>query len=259
MASFIPKVSVILPVYQKNNEYLDLSVESILGQSLKEFELIIIANNCDEKLWESLQKFNEQRVRLYRTVIEQIAFNLNYAINISKADLIARMDADDIAHNERIKKQYEFLHKNPQIDVVGTGVNLIDKNSKIYDSVQHPKSNKKIRTSLPYKNPFCHPTVMIRKSTLLKHSVYLGGFYSEDYSLWLRLARDNVVIFENIQENLLNYRISPSQTRGSRLAYAEIAGLLWTEFLYKKNVNYFIGAIIAVLKVFFSSKKLEVK
>ena len=77
MASFIPKVSVILPVYQKNNEYLDLSVESILGQSLKEFELIIIANNCDEKLWESLQKFNEQRVRLYRTVIEQIAFNLN--------------------------------------------------------------------------------------------------------------------------------------------------------------------------------------
>ena len=54
MASFTPKVSVILPVYQKNNEYLDLSVESILGQSLKEFELIIIANNCDEKLWESL-------------------------------------------------------------------------------------------------------------------------------------------------------------------------------------------------------------
>ena len=51
MASFIPKVSVILPVYQKNNEYLDLSVESILGQSLKEFELIIISNNCDEKLW----------------------------------------------------------------------------------------------------------------------------------------------------------------------------------------------------------------
>ena len=76
MASFIPKVSVILPVYQKNNEYLDLSVESILGQSLKEFELIIIANNCDEKLWKSLQKINEQRVRLYRTVIEQIAFNL---------------------------------------------------------------------------------------------------------------------------------------------------------------------------------------
>ena len=259
MASSMPKVSVILPVYHRNNEYLDLSVESILNQSLEELELIIVANNCDDRLWEHLQKYDEEKISLHRTVIEQIAFNLNYAVNISKADFIARMDADDIAHKERIKKQYEFLSENPQIDIVGTGVNLIDKNNKICDSVLHHKSNKKIRATLPYKNPFCHPTIMMRKSTLLKHAVYLGGFYSEDYSLWLRLARDDDVVFENIQENLLDYRISDSQTRGSRLAYAEIAGLLWAEFLYKKNISYFIGSIIALFKVFFSSKKMEIK
>ena len=254
MISFTPKISVLLPVYQNNNDNLDLAIKSILDQSLEDFELIIVANDCDDNIWEYLQTFEDERIRLYRTTIGQIAFNLNYAINISQSDLIARMDADDISHKDRLKIQYEYLLKNPHVDIVGSGVNLIDDNNIKFDTLLNPQSNKNIRDSLPYKNPICHPTVVIKKLALLKHAGYLGGFYSEDYSLWLRLARDENIIFYNIQEYLLDYRISDSQTRGSKLAYAETAGLLWTEFVYKPRLNYLIGFIITTAKVFISSK-----
>jgi len=254
MVSLSPMISVVLPVYQNNNDYLDLAINSILNQSLEEFELIIVANSCDNKIWEYLQTFEDDRIRLFRTTIGQIAFNLNYAVNISQSDLIARMDADDISNKDRLKIQYEYLLNNPHVDIIGSGVNIIDKNNIKVDKLLNPQSNKKIRASLPYKNPFCHPTVVIRKSTLLNHAGYLGGFYSEDYSLWLRLARDKDIIFENIQEYLLDYRITDSQTRGSKLAYAEVAGLLWTEFIYKPNINYLLGAIISSFKVLMASK-----
>ncbi|MDO9183527.1 MAG: hypothetical protein Q7U04_14020, partial [Bacteriovorax sp.] len=110
------------------------------------------------------------------------------------------------------------------------------------------------RNALPFKNPFCHPSVMFRKKTFIKHSGYLGGRYSEDYYLWLRLARDQNVGFANIQKPLLQYRLSDIQTRGLRWAYAEVAGFLWAEFLFNFQFKFLIGAIFSSLKIFRSRK-----
>lgn len=247
-----PKISVILPVYLKN-EYLVPALDSILNQSFKDFEFIVIANNCTDELWKDLQNYKEKsqddRLKLFRTVIGQIGFNLNYAVNESRAELIARMDADDVSYPDRLQIQYDFLTQNPKVDVVGTCVDIINMKGNIIATQMKPSSDEAIRSSLPLRNPFCHPSVVFRKKTFIKHSGYLGGRYSEDYYLWLRLARDKDVVFANIQKPLLQYRLSDIQTRGLRWAYSEVAGLLWSEFLFQFKFKFLIGAIISSLKI----------
>lgn len=252
-----PKISVILPVHL-NSEYLVLALDSILNQSFKDFEFLVVANNCSDELWLDLQtykeKCNDNRLKLFRTIIGQIGFNLNYAVNESRAELIARMDADDISYPNRLQIQYDFLMQNPETDVVGSSFDVIDMKGHKTSTRNQPSSNEAIRNLLPFKNPFCHPSVMFRKKIFLKHSGYLGGRYSEDYYLWLRLARDKNVDFANIQKPLLQYRLSDIQTKGLRLAYSEVAGFLWSEFLFQKSFKFLIGAIISSFKIVRSRK-----
>jgi glycosyltransferase involved in cell wall biosynthesis len=253
MNQFTPKISVIMPVYLRN-EYLIPAMSSILEQTFRDFELLVVANNCSDELWEDLKTFqktmNDERLKIFRTVIGQISFNLNFAVNESRAELIARMDADDIAYPNRLATQYEFMTKNSNVDVLGSSFDIINNKGIKTGSIKKPLTNSEIRRALPYKNPFCHPSVMFRKKTFIKNSGYLGGRYSEDYNFWLRLARNKDVVFHNIEEPLLQYRHSDFQTRGLRLAYAEVAGHLWAEFLLQFKFKYFLGSIISSLKIF---------
>ncbi len=255
MSQFKPKISVIMPIYL-NNEYLIPAINSILEQTFRDFELLVVANNCTDELWDELNIFkksvNDDRLRIFRTVIGQISFNLNFAINESRAELVARMDADDISYPNRLATQYEFMIKNSHIDVLGSSCDIINNLGIKTGSVKKPLTNSQIRLALPFKNPFCHPSVMFRKKTIIKNSGYLGGRYSEDYNLWLRLSRNKDVVFHNIEESLLQYRYSDIQTRGLRLAYAEVAGHLWAEFLFQLKFKYLLGTIISSLKIFLS-------
>lgn len=252
-----PEISVIMPVYLRN-KYLVPALDSILNQSFKNFEFLVVANNCSDELWGDLQAYKEKcqddRLKLYRTVIGQIGFNLNYAVNESRAELIARMDADDISCPDRLQQQFDFLTKNPEVDVVGTCIDIIDMEDNKIGTRMKPATDLAIRNSLPFKNPFCHPSVVFKKKTFLRHSGYMGGKYSEDYYLWLRLARDKNVVFANIQKPLLQYRHSDIQTRGLRWAYSEVAGFLWSEFLFHFKFKYLIGFIISSLKIIGSRK-----
>lgn len=260
MDQSLPKISVILPVHLKN-EHLELAMKSIFEQSFKDFELIVVANNCSEDLWDFLKdyqnKINDDRFKIFRTAIGQIGFNLNFAINTSRAELIARMDADDISYPNRLAIQYNFLLQNPDVDVVGSSFDVIDVSGQIVKNQEMPLTNNAIRKSLPYRNPLCHPSVMFRKNTIIKHAGYLGGRYSEDYSLWLRLQREKTIGFANIPTPLLQYRINDFQSKGSRLAYAEVAGLMWTEFLFQLKLKYLLGFFIATFKIFRAKKVLR--
>lgn len=252
-----PKISVILPVYLKN-EYLVPALDSIMGQTFKDFEFLIVANNCPDEVWTDLQNYKEKhqddRIKLFRTKIGQIGFNLNYAVNESCTDIIARMDADDIAYPDRLQVQYDFLMSNPKVDVIGSSFDIIDMKGVKTGTHLQPITNEAIRSSLPFKNPFCHPSIMLRKKTFIRHSGYMGGKYSEDYYLWLRLARDKSVGFANIEKPLLQYRLNDTQTKGLRWAYAEVAGFIWAEFLYQFRLKFLIGAFVSALKIMRSRK-----
>lgn len=244
-----PLVSVIMGV-NKTNPFLRDAINSILNQTYTNFEFIIIANNCSDLLVEELSSFRDERIKLYQTSIGQLSFNLNYAINLSNAQLIMRMDADDISHPDRMAHQVKFLQENPDINVLGTSYEMVDEHNKTIKYVQALRTHKDIVSVIYLKNPIAHPTVMYRKETVLKEGGYLGGKMSEDYGLWLRMVRNKTGQFANLEKNLLKYRIHSEQSRGHRIAYSEAAGLVLTEFLLNPTVRRFTGMLISILKVF---------
>lgn len=249
-----PSVSVVLAAHS-HHPYLEAAINSVLNQTLEDFELLIVANNCSEELYEQLQQFNDPRIRLFRTSLGQLAFNLNYAIDKAEAEYIARMDSDDISDQKRLQLQLNFMRQNPQVDVLGTSFRLIDEQGQVIGEKKTLMDSRLIRKKLPYGNPICHPSVMMKKEVVLKAGGYLGGRLSEDYGLWLRLARDEKTTFHNLSQSLLNYRIRKGQARGQRLSYAEAAGLIWTEFLLRPSWRYFLGAVVSSLKILKAKKE----
>ncbi|HFH6576398.1 TPA: glycosyltransferase, partial [Salmonella enterica] len=223
--------------------YVMPAINSILNQTFKNYELIIIANGKDaSEIATTLKgKINtSQQVKVIETCIGQLGFSLNLAISQSNYDIIARMDSDDIAHPDRLEKQITYLEKN-NLDLVGTAINLIDENDIFLGLRTYPQKNE-IFKKIIFKNPFAHPSVMFRKAFFLKHRGYSGGFNSEDYDLWLRM-RDSTPRWDNMEEPLLNYRIHSNSTQRSKLAYYECASYSLREFLKKRKMINFIACI----------------
>lgn len=236
-------ISIILATHRVD-EYLSQSIESVLQQSIINFELLIIINGTHTLEIEKIirEKYSrEPRIRIITSPIAQLSHALNLGISHANYDYIARMDADDICHPLRLQKQLDFLQKN-ELDMVGTDVYLIDENGLDIGKRILPKG-KKIASCLGYKNPFIHPTILIKKSTLISARGYLGGFNSEDYDLWLRLKRAGIK-WDNMDEPLLKYRIHSQASQGHILGYAECAGYAMREFILKKSFKNLLSLII---------------
>lgn len=230
------------------DEYVDASILSILNQSFKNIEFIIVANG--EKHKEIHEELNAKyhadiRVRIHSLPIGQLAFALNYAISISRYDIIARMDADDISISDRLQKQYCFLNEN-NLDLVGTAIQLINENDLVIGDIFYPDSAK-IKKVLKFKNCFAHPTIMFRKKIFLKCRGYNGGFNSEDYDLWVRMSEYDPR-WDNMQECLLSYRVHTNSTQRSKLAYCECAGYSLRDFLKSKTIKNFLAFIYHTAK-----------
>lgn len=243
------KLSVILAI-NNDNPFWERSFESVFEQSFKDFEFITVFNGKDENLWQKLQKVTDPRFRLHRTGIKQLSFNLNYALNIAQGTYIARMDADDLSHPDRFKIMLSFLEANPTVDVLGCGYKIINEDGQQIGERVNPETNRDIRRKLPYSNPFAHPSVLYKKESIINSNSYLGGKNSEDYSLWLRMARNENFVFHNISDLLLSYRIHSAQNSRNLIAYAEAASLVLCEFLISKKIRYFFGSIVSIAKVF---------
>lgn len=239
--------SVVMCV-NRDDGFLTESIISILEQDYNDFEFIVVANNCSDELWEHLLTFQCDRLFLYRTHIGQLTFNLNYAINVSRGDYVVRMDADDISLSNRLSVLNDYISKNNNVDIVGTAAIFIDKDGR--DLYRYCPPIKNIEKKLLFKNTFVHPTVAIKKTTILSQRGYSGGFQSEDYDFWLRAIRNNNITLQNIDVVTLKYRINENQSRGSMLAYAESTSYLLREFILKPSLILFFAVVINIFKAF---------
>lgn len=194
---------------------------------------------------------NEQRIRIVETPIAQLAHALNIALSHARYDYVARMDADDISHPDRLKKQLDYLTLN-NLDLVGTSVRLIDIDGKEI-GVKIPPNKSRINKLLPYKSCFIHPTILAKKKLLLDVGGYNAGFNSEDYDLWLRLRRGNA-LWDNMKTPLLDYRIHSAASQRRLLGYAEVSGLMLREFILGKKYDFFIAVWVALIKSFLRSR-----
>jgi glycosyltransferase involved in cell wall biosynthesis len=209
-----PLVSILLPV-DRSHPYLEVAIRSILNQTYRHFELIVIANGCSDDAWQGLQRFTDCRVMLVRTRLHSLAFALNLGIHVAQGELIARMDSDDISDITRIERQVHHFEVNPSLTVLGTQYDLIDfAGNSIGKGPDLPSTNETIRRRLPFRCALAHPTVMFRKTAIEMIGGYAYASPSEDYDLWLRLSRNKDVVFASIPEALFKYRVHEDQETG---------------------------------------------
>lgn len=200
-------LSVILPVYNAESYILD-SVNSILKQSYRKFELIIVDDASTDNTLRIIESLNDVRIKLIRKDVNTgYTDSLNMALECSAGKYIARMDADDTSHPDRLAKQVEYMESNPDCVLCGSYVQLVPIN------IVHtyPTQHEEILEQLFFKNAFAHPSVIIRKSVLDSHILRYNKTFepTEDYELWSRLAVLGKV--HNLNQIYLNYRVHDNQ------------------------------------------------
>ncbi len=174
-------------------EFIRTAIESILNQTLKDFEFIIIDDGCTDKSPDIIESFKDSRIRLFRQTNQGLSTALNNGIAQARAEYIARMDADDISVNQRLELEYNFLKMNPIVGLVGTWISIIDSNGDVITEKDEPTSPEEIKRRMMTYNCFNHGSVMFRKSIFDQahgySTMYPESTPVEDYALWLRMLK----------------------------------------------------------------------
>ncbi len=249
-----PEAAVLLCAYN-GESFIAEAIESILNQTYKDFEFIIVENCSTDNTWQIIKSYTDPRIKAFQTNFKQLSFNLNYGLMQTKAEYIARMDADDIAKPQRLERQIAYLEAHPDIDVLGTAYELLGNNDE-GKIITLPATDKSIRRRLPFRFCFCHPSVIFKREAILNHGGYQGAKFCQDMDLWLRLSQDKTIKFANLQEPLLRYRIHPDQAKGRREVDIIGASLLFREALVQRSPLLFLGFLVAILKILRPGKKV---
>ncbi len=202
-------ISVVMSVYNAE-KYLKEAIDSILNQTYKDFEFIIVNDCSTDSSWAILKDY-EKRYKCISLINNHenmgLTKSLNIALAISKGKYIARMDADDISEINRFERQIEYFNTHEDIDILGTFSNDIDESGKVFRTRTTPVEHKDIVKMLPKLCPISHPTVMFKKSSLEKIGFYNEKYRtSQDLEMWYRAAGAGLK-FGNIPEFLFKYRM----------------------------------------------------
>lgn len=187
------KFSVLMSIYQKENpEYLAESIESILYQTVKPDEIIIVEDGpLTESLYAVLDSYAGKCSFIRRVPFKEnrgLGLALRDGVLACKNEWIARMDTDDVAKPERFEKQVTFLKNHPEISLLGTGIEEFSKTPDKPDSITIlPETPEEILKFAKKRNPFRHMTVMFRRSAVLASGNYRHFLWFEDYDLWVRM------------------------------------------------------------------------
>ena len=201
----VPLLSVVLPVYN-GLPYLKEAVDSILQQTLSDFELLIIDDGSTDGSSALLSDYSDPRVRVIRTSNQGIVPALNLGVREARSPIVARMDADDVALPTRLHKQFHLWHATTDCVALSCNFQTIDDNNNLVDSVKLPISDAAIRFVSLFRCPLLHPGAMFSKEAFLKVGGYRPKFKSaQDYDLWVRLLNEGR--FTNHPEALMLYRV----------------------------------------------------
>lgn len=201
-----PRVSVVMSVYNAAR-WLREAVQSVLDQTLRELELIVVDDGSTDGTPAILQAVGDGRLRAVRQSRAGLTVSLNRGLRLASGPLLARLDADDVALPERLARQVAFLDAHPEVGVLGTACLETDESGRVLGTYRPPVTDAEIRRALIRRNPFVHSSVMMRRDVLEP-----AGFYDEalavaqDYELWLRLSR--LTRMANLGEPLVRRRLA---------------------------------------------------
>ena len=202
--------SVLLSVYRKENpEYLKQSIDSIFTQTVPPTEIVMVEDGpLTDELYKVLDGYKKDPRWKAVPLPENVGLGkaLNAGLEACSYELVARMDTDDIAKPERIEKQLAAFAADPELSLCGTqAAEFRDTPENVTAHKKVPLTDEEIRQYARKRNPFNHPTVMYKKSEVLRAGSYQHAMWFEDYYLWARMLAQGSKT-RNLPEELLWFR-----------------------------------------------------
>lgn len=211
-----PLVSVIMAEYNTKVDDLKLAIASILSQTFVNFELIIVDDCGSNNVISIVEKYKDRRIRVIKNKKNKgLVYSLNRAVEEAKTDYLVRMDTDDIASPDRIKRIYEFITSHPEYTVVGSRAMEFSESGDIGILC---KSGEKTKETLIRGDGLVHPSVIMRKDAVLAVGGYPDYKRAEDIALWseLLLKGNRLYVMKDV---LLKYRVNTQDYSKRKLKY----------------------------------------
>ena len=203
-----PRITVLMPVYNAE-KYLRSAIDSILAQTYRDFELLIIDDGSTDGSRDIVAGYADSRIRRVENGQNRgLIATLNRGLDLARGEYIARMDADDVSLPERFERQVDFLEAHPEIGACGTWFEKVTERGST--TLRMPDSPGLIRLFLLFDNPFLHSSMMLRRRLLEEHGLRFDPAYphSEDFDLWVRCSALTELV--NLPEVLVRYHDHPA-------------------------------------------------
>ncbi len=223
-----PKITVVIPVWN-GERFIRRTIDSILAQDMPDFELLVIDDGSTDGTAMILEEYSKDpRIRIHAQANQGLVGTRNAGLRMASCEMLAFIDADDLAAPSRLSRQYEHLRSHPSVAVLGSHVQCIDEEGRPLRVLHYPTGPAEVAATLARHCAVAQPAVMIRRSAALAVGGYRPAFKygAEDYDLWLRLSERHEV--DNLPEILTYYRIhgaSISHTRRADQLVAAFAAI----------------------------------
>lgn len=200
-----PCISVVMPVWN-GERYLAAAVESILAQTFRDFELIVVDDGSTDATLKILKSYSDSRLQIHCLNHGGIVKALNHGLALARAEWVARQDADDISRPDRLERQWLAVQRRSDVVLCHTDVELIGEGASTIGRAHFPRTRSFVALCLCYKCPIVHSTVLFRKDAALSVGGYLPEErHAEDYALWGRMIERGH--FVGLPERLLQFRV----------------------------------------------------
>ena len=247
----MPAITVLMTAYNAE-VYIDRAIKSILSQTFRDFELLIIDDASTDYTRERIQEWQQKDVRIRMIACPANRGQtvcLNQGLEEARGQWIARQDADDVSHPTRLQRLYELVRTNDKLVLVGASGWLIDANDHRCGTINVPLSDAAIRWSMPFQNPFIHTAVLFRRLRTMRYNEQFH--ICQDWELWARLSHEGRVC--NLPDRLIEYRdyhtsLSKGRAGQTQAEAASIGRRLFTEQFPKEPWTAEIEQLLAAFR-----------
>ena len=190
MRSDRPLVSILMNCYN-GEKYLRPALESVIAQTFQNWEMIFWDNQSTDASAAICKSYDDPRIRYFCSAEHtELGAARRLAFQEIRGDLVEILDADDVCHPERLMRQVAFLDENPQVALVGSWVQLIDENGRVFGEFKPPANQDDLQDCLGWTNPIIHSSAMYRHQLAREAGGYPGELINaSDYGLTLLLAQ----------------------------------------------------------------------
>jgi hypothetical protein len=226
-----------MPV-RNGERYVDQAIASLVEQTFRDIEIIVIDNGSTDSTPVRLKAWvaREPRLRAERLDRANLAESLNHGATVARASLLARLDADDLAHPDRLKVQLQTMRSRPSLGVLGSGAELIDGDGQRLGEIRMPRAHPEIRERQRTSCSVIPSSSMMRAELFWRSGGYRKGLnISEDFDLWSRMTE--LCEAENLPDVLISYRIHSGSVTARQPVRMALASLCVTAAMEARQVG----------------------